>query len=239
MKLNVENQNYEIEDEGVKCQGSTVADIKLLSPAALRRTKSQENNLDVVTIETFKPKLKEERSASWTSPCEASKIATSKSVDLEPSQIYDTVTSVLFAKAREERNLGYNKLSHPGYPTDELLSCNDVPSSSLLYASLNADYESELGSAYDVPRKVALAYSVPDVKKKRKKQESKGQSDEPITNPEEMLTFYDYEGHYDVPKCKYTDETTANNIGSLYDQPRIKFNYGEVPAAIEKTEPYS
>ena len=239
VKLNVETQNYEIEDGKIKCQGQggTIADIK--SAAALRRTKSQESNLDVVTLETFKPKLKEERSASWTSPCETSKKANSKSVDLEPSQIYDTVTSVLFAKAREERNLGYNKLSHPCYPTDELLSCNDVPSSSLLYASLNADYESELGSAYDVPRKAALTYSVPDVRTKRERQESKEQSDEAITNSEETLIFNDYEGHYDVPKCKYTDETTANNIGSLYDQPRIKFNHGEVPAAIEKSEQYS
>ena len=180
MKLNVENQNYEIEDEGVKCQGDKVADIKLLSAAALRRTKSQENNLDVVTLETLKPKLKEEQSASWTSPCEASKMATSRSVDLEPSQIYDTVTPVLFAKAREERSLGYNKLSHPSYPTDELLSCNDVPSSSLLYASLNADYESELGSAYDVPRKAALTYSVPDVKKKLRSKKVRGRVMKPL-----------------------------------------------------------
>ena len=69
---------------------------------------------------------------------------------------------------RDERDLGFNKLSYPGYPMKELLpSCTDVPSSSMLYASLYAD--SDHGSAYDVPRKAALAYSVPDVKRKERR----------------------------------------------------------------------
>ena len=95
-----------------------------------------------------------------------------------------------------------------------LSSCTDIPSSSILYASLYAN--SDHGSAYDEPRKTALAYSVPDMKKKREnKQESKERSFEATTNPEEALVFNDFNGHYDTPKCKYTADqeiTASNNV---------------------------
>ena len=117
----------------------------------------------------------------------------------------------------------------------ELLpSHNDIPSSDFLYASLNA--ESDFGSAYDVPRKAALAYSVPDIKKKREKLENKKLGDITIANPEETLMLHDFEGHYDIPKCKYTNETTTNNVSSLYDQPRFQFNHGEVATANKEYE---
>lgn len=221
VELQVENQNYEIENKKLCSQQDTVANITV-SAATLRRTQSQEDNLDVVTFDTFKPKLKEKRSISWSSAWETSTIAASRSVDRELSQIYDIVKPA--TKVRDERDLGFSKLSYPGYPMKELLpSCTDIPSSSMLYASLYAD--SDHGSAYDVPRKAALAYSVPDVKKKReKKQESKEWSNEAITNPEEMLMLNDFTGHYDTPKCKYTADqeiTVRSNVSSLYDQPRI------------------
>ena len=96
----------------------------------------------------------------------------------------------------------------------------------MLYVSLYADTCSEYGSVYDVPRKAALTYSVPDVKKKKeKKQGNKEESQyEATINPEETLVFDDYKGHYDIPKCKYTadQENSANsNVNSLYDQPRM------------------
>ena len=197
--------------------------IRLTSaPVTMRRTKSQEDNLDVVTFETFKPKLKEKRSISWSSAWGTSTIAASRSVDRELSQIYDIVKPV--TKVRDERDLGFSKLSYPGYLMKELLpSCTDITSSSILYASLYAN--SDHGSAYDVPRKAALAYSVPDVKKKReKKEETKKWSDDSITNPEEMLMLNDFNGHYDTPKYKYTADqeiTARSNVSSLYDQPRI------------------
>ena len=214
------------------------------APETMRRTKSQKDDLDVVTFESFKPKLKEKLSISWSSAWETSTLATSRSVDREQSEIYDTVKPV--AKVKDERSLGFNRLCHTGYSKHEPLSSfSDVPSSSMLYASLYADTGSDYGSAYDVPRKAALTYSVPDVKKKRgKKQENKEESYEATTNPEETLMFDDYKGHYDTPKWKYTtdQENTANsNVSSPYDQPRIiKSNFGKRPIAnvdseLEKT----
>ena len=223
VKLQVENQ---IEDERVQSQRDNIR----VSAAALRRTQSQEENLNVVTFETFKPKLKEKRSISWSSAWQTSTLSTSRSVDREQPQIYDTVKPI--TKVKDERCLGFNRLCHPGYSKHEPLSSfSDVASSSVLYMSLYADTCSDYGSAYDVPRKAALTYSVPDVKKKRrKKQESKEESYEATTNPEETLMFDDYKGHYDTPKCKDTtdQENIANsNVSSLYDQPRIiKTNVG-------------
>ena len=226
--------------------GASAINLTTASEVTLRRTRSQEGNLDVVTFETFKPKLKEKRSISWSTAWETSTVAASRSVDRELSQIYDTVKP-LATNARDERAMGFSKLSHPGYPIRELLPSmyTDAPSSLMLYASLHADNDHH-GSTYDVPRRAALAYSVPDVKKRREKeQESKKQSYNTTVNPEEMSMFNDFNGHYDTPKCKYTvdKETTANsNISSLYDQPRfVKPNFGfnyKSPTGKEKSEKF-
>lgn len=199
------------------------------APVTMRRTKSQEDSLDDVTVETFKPKCKliEKRSISWSSAWETSTITASRSVDRELSQIYDVVNPV--TKVNDERDLGFSQLSYPGCPTKELLPSCDA--SSMLYASLYA--VSDHGSAYDVPKKAALTYSVPEVKKKREKKEEsscKEQSYEAIINPEEIVMLNDFKGHYDTPKSKHRPDkeiTSSVTISSLYDQPRIvKTNLG-------------
>jgi ssDNA-binding Zn-finger/Zn-ribbon topoisomerase 1 len=222
------HQGRKQHQESIDAGASTVR-LTSAAAASMRRTKSQKENLDVPTFETFKPKLEGKRSISWSSAWETTAIAASRSTD---SQIYDTVKPVTAAKVKaDERDLGFSKLSYLGCPMkDPLPSCTDTDkpsasdSESMLYASLCAD-SCDLGSAYDVPNKAALAYAVPDVKMKRaKKQGSKEWNDEAIINPEEMLMFNNFCGHYDTPKCKYTaeKEITANrNVGSLYDQPRI------------------
>ena len=190
----------------------------------MRRTKSQKDNLDVVTFETFKPKLEGKRSISWSSAWETTMTtAASRSTDCE---LYDTVTPAAKVRAHE-RDLEFSKLSYPGCPMkDPLPSCTDAvsSSSSMLYASLCID-STDYGSVYDVPKKEALAYAIPDVKKKRgKKQESKDWSDEATINPDETSMLNNFRGHYDTPKCKYITEkeiTTSSNVSSLYDQPRI------------------
>ena len=191
----------------------------------MRRIKSQKDNLDVVTFETFKPKLEGKRSISWSSAWEtAMTTAASRSTDCE---LYDTVTPAAKVRA-DERDLGFCKLSYPGCPMkDPLPSCTDaIPSSSsMLYASLCID-STDYGSVYDVPKKEALAYAIPDMKKKReKKQENKDWSDNADTvNPEEMSMLDNFRGHYDTPKCKYITEkeiTDSSKVSSLYDQPRI------------------
>ena len=194
------------------------------APVIMRRTKSQEDSLDDVTVETFKPKCKliEKRSISWSSAWETSTITASRSVDRELSQIYDVVNPV--TKVNDERDLGFSQLSYPGCPTKELLPSCDA--SSMLYASLYA--VSDHGSAYDVPKKAALTYSVPEVKKKREKKEEsscKEQSYEAIINPEEIVMLNDFKGHYDTPKSKHTPDkeitSSCGNVSYLYDQPRI------------------
>ena len=196
----------------------------------MRRTKSQKDNLDVVTFDTFKPKLEGKRSISLSSAWETTMTTeASRSTDCE---LYDTVTPAAKVRA-DERDQGFSKLSYPSCPMkDPLPSCTDAisSSSSMLYASLCID-STDYGSVYDVPKKEALAYAIPDVKKKReKKQESKDWSDPDTVNPEEMSMLDNFRGHYDTPKCKYITEkeiTTSSKVSSLYDQPRIiKSNIG-------------
>ena len=220
-------------------QTSTDAGTSTIKPAPaaagsynnnMRRTKSQKDNLKVVTFETFKPKLERKRSISLSSAWEtAMTTAASRSTDCE---LYDTVTPAAKVRA-DERDLGFSKLSYPGCSMkDPLPSCTDaIPSSSsMLYASLCID-STDYGSVYDVPKKEALTYAIPDMKKKReKKQESKDWSDADTVNPEEMPMLDNIRGHYDTPKCKYITEkeiTAGSKVSSLYDQPRmIKPNIG-------------
>ena len=114
-------------------QTSTDAGTSTIKPAPaaagsynnnMRRTKSQKDNLKVVTFETFKPKLERKRSISLSSAWEtAMTTAASRSTDCE---LYDTVTPAAKVRA-DERDLGFSKLSYSSYPMkDPLPSCTDA-----------------------------------------------------------------------------------------------------------------
>ena len=188
LTLRVENETYDIANETVlHPKGERkVANVIKVPPSALRRTQSQEGSLDALAT-------------IWEAP----KMVKSRSADYELCQIYDTVRPL--TKVRDDKSSGFNKTSHPGYPMKGLssLSCNDTQASSdVLYTSLYIQSELDCGSVYDVPKKAALGYSVPDVKRRKENLEYKGRSDEVLTHPEEAQTLSELDcgSAYDVPK---------------------------------------
>ena len=74
----------------MQCQTSVEVSKSAIGPTsaaagAMRRTTSQEDVLSVVTFESFKPKLKEMWSISWSPAWKTSMLATSRSVNRELS----------------------------------------------------------------------------------------------------------------------------------------------------------
>ena len=135
------------------------------------------------------------------------------------SQVYDIVAPF---KAKETEKpiegVGYNNLSHPGYPMKEFqLPPHDTLPSASLYASLNI----ETGPAvYDVPKKSAQLYSVPDMEKKRKRCQKKKERSKKITAEEMYISSsLSLECHYDVPRSKPKQEHITVKASLFYDQP--------------------
>lgn len=236
MTLRAENETYDIANKTVWCQerDTKVANIIKTPPPALRRTQSEEGGLDALVANVIKAPpaalrrtQSEEGGLDALAPArEVPKMMKSRSVDYELCQIYDTVKPP-HTKVRDD------KTSYPGYPMKGLpsLYTNDMLSSSdALYTSLYIQSELGCGSAYDVPRKAALGYSVPHVKKRKGNQKHKGRSDEALTNPEEAQIWSDFNQHYDTPKCRNTNKNSL-----LYDRPRIQIHLGGVSPVNENS----
>ena len=204
--VKVEDQRQQRECSQLQGEAVTNAAATDLSSGVLRRIKSQANNLDSVTFETFKPYPKKKRPASWTSTSKQ-KMETLCSMEYakhELSQIYDIVAP--FKPRGTEKpvgGVGYNNLSRPGYPMKELLSPqHDTLPTTSLYASLNIETGPAV-TVYDVPRKSAQLYSVPDMEKKRKRRQKRNEQSKKVTAEEiSASSSLPLEGHYDIPQSK-------------------------------------
>ena len=155
----------------------------------MRRSKSQENNLDVITFETFKPKS-EKNSASWSTATEL-KTKFTTSFDDEQEQIYDTVQPSKFIQETEERKS--LESSNQDYCTLQKMALN----SSSFYTSLTSKANN---SMYDVPRKATSVYNIVDARKKEEQHQKRPWYKLKVTSVEDLSCSLPLEGHYDFPK---------------------------------------
>lgn len=184
---------------------------------SMRRALSQDTSLDVITFETFKPRLTQKKqqffSCTWGVTERKTNNEPLKCVDDEEERVYDTVVPFAQVKQREKaNNPGYNKLVHPAYPTGGNISPTHqhLAHSESIYASLN---EIDEDTVYDMPMKTVSLFSIADMDEDR---ENTGHETQ---NPRLSL-----EGYYDFPRPTHgvVSTTTTAKPDSLYAHPADK-----------------
>ena len=146
---------------------------------ALRRIKSQKDNLSQVVPDEPSDPIKRQRASSWTLPSE-----TNADQQIEV-RVYDSVAPPeIKAKERVSGEMEYNKLSYRGYSVKKLQSPHhDMLPLASQYSKLNFDTDP---ITYNTPSQSTPVYSVPDKQKKREKRQMKKElSDEEPKNSAE------------------------------------------------------
>ena len=129
---------------------------------ALRRIKSQKDNLSQVMPDEPSDPIKRQRASSWTLPSETN---ADQQVEV---RVYDSVAEIK-AKERVSGEMEYNKLSYKGYPLKMLQSpCHGMLPLASQYSKLNFDTDP---IAYNTPNQSTPVYSIPDKQKKREERQ--------------------------------------------------------------------
>lgn len=206
LNLTMEGQTSARQQENIQHEVTLVGECDTIpAPNTLRQAKSEEDCLDDVTFETFKPKqiLKEKRPSSWTTIREP-KMKESSSLSHEQGQCYDVITTTLkvHARATEESDSGLS----PGYCVLQKEALTSPTES--LYASLNYTTTS---STYDVPRKATSVYSIPHDGEKGDGHQHKEEKCWKMvkTTSEEILSSC-LQHQYDFPTKKHKQKLITN-----------------------------